>query len=82
MQVVTCLVLVFCFLVGTPGSAVILSYFVSKAKDKTASTFLNICISSTDLIICLLILSPLISGNDWTKLEKLFNDTRMKKYVF
>lgn len=36
------------------GSAIVLSYFLLKSKDRTASTFLYIWICSTDLIICTL----------------------------
>ena len=50
-----------CFAVGAPGSIIIFSYFISKSKEKTASTLLYIGISSMDVIISLLCLSPAIS---------------------
>ena len=50
-----------CFLIGAPGSAIIMSYFIVKTKDGSASEFLNVCISFTDLVICLLTLSSAVS---------------------
>ena len=49
------------FIIGVPGSAIILTYFVSKSKDKSVSTFLYIWISSTDLILCLLTFASAVS---------------------
>ena len=45
-----------CVIIGAPGSAIILSYFILKlkSKDRSASTFLYIWISLVDFIICLL----------------------------
>ena len=45
-----------CVIIGAPGSAIILSYFILKlkSKDRSASTFLYIWISLMDLIISLL----------------------------
>ena len=52
-----------CVIIGAPGSAIILSYFILKlnSKDKSASTFLYIWISLVDFIICLLNLSSAVS---------------------
>lgn len=50
-----------CFIIGAAGSALIMSYFVAKTKDESSGEFLNICISCTDLIICLLSLSCAVS---------------------
>ena len=35
-----------CFILGTSGSLLILSYFIMKTKVRTASTFMYICIRS------------------------------------
>ena len=52
-----------CAIIGAPGSAIILSYFILKlkSKDKSASTFLYIWISLVDFIICLLSFGSAIS---------------------
>ena len=53
-----------CFVIGTTGSSIILSYFLSKiikSKNKTASTFLYICISYTDVMLSILVLSNSLS---------------------
>ena len=52
-----------CAIIGAPGSAIILSYFILKlkSKDRSASTFLYIWISLVDVIICLLSFSSAVS---------------------
>ena len=52
-----------CVIIGAPGSAIILSYFILKlkSKDKSASTFLYIWISLVDFIICLLNFASAVS---------------------
>ena len=50
-------------IIGAPGSAIILSYFILKlkSKDRSASTFLYIWISLVDMIICLLSFASAVS---------------------
>ena len=48
-----------CFLIGTPGSLLVLTYFITKKK--TVSTFLYACISFVDVLISLMALAPAVS---------------------
>ena len=52
-----------CAIIGAPGNALILSYFIFKlkSKDRSASTFLYIWISLVDLVICLLNFASAVS---------------------
>ena len=51
-----------CFVIGVPGSAIVLAYFLLKFKDKSVSTLLYLGICFTDLLICLLTFPSALSG--------------------
>ena len=48
-----------CFVIGSPGSLIVLIYFITKKK--SVSTCLYVCISFVDLLISLMALAPAVS---------------------
>ena len=63
-----------CFSVGTPGSVIILSYFIHKilrTREKSASTLLFTCISFVDIVISLQSFSMAVTSFNFGK-EMLF----------
>ena len=63
----------FIFTLGVPGSMIVLSYFILKSKEKTASTLLYALISTLDLTICVLCLTMAIT--DLTGEAVMFGST-------
>ena len=72
-----------CAIIGAPGSAILLSYFILnlKTRDRSASMFLYIWISLVDLIICLLSFASAVSDFSLGS-ATMFGNTHFCNMVF